>query len=85
MRPTAVFVEMNKNGIGKIFMIGGDKDRLNLVYDTKTNEWSWITLLPRGHNLTCNVCVNYHDKAIFTFILDGKFNLRIAVLPLENI
>jgi len=31
------------------------------------------------------VCVNYHDKAIFTFWLDGKFCLKAAVLPLQNL
>ena len=85
MRPTPVLVDIKKDGRGKIFMIGGDKERLNIVYDTYTNEWSWLPLLPRGHNITCNVCVNYYDRAIFTFILDGKFTLRIAVLPLEDI
>jgi hypothetical protein len=52
------------------------------MYDTAKNKWHYIAKLPLGHNVSCNVCLNYHDKAIFTFTLDGKFCLKSAVLPL---
>lgn len=79
MRPTPVVVNH------QIFMIGGDQSRQNLVYDTIKNNWSWLPRIPVDHNLSCNVCVNYQDQAIFTFMLDGKFTIRSAVLPLEGL
>jgi len=52
-------------------MIGGDKDRHNLCYNTVLDQWLWLPKLPRSHTITCNVCLNYCDEAIFTFMLDG--------------
>jgi hypothetical protein len=65
-------------------MIGGDYDRYSLMYDTRTDLWSWLPLLPRGHNISCNVCLNYNDRAIFTFMLDGKLSMKAGVLPLQK-
>jgi GTP-binding protein EngB required for normal cell division len=38
-----------------------------------------------GHNITTNVCVNYKDKAMFTFIHDAKLFIKVAVLDLTKI
>lgn len=85
MRPTPLLVNVQRNNEGQIFMIGGDKDRYSLMYDTQLNEWQWLPLLPKGHNISCNVCLNYNDKAIFTFMLDGKFTMKAACMPLHKL
>ena len=38
-----------------------------------------------GHNITTNVCVNYHNQAVFTFIHDAKLFIKVAVLDLATI
>lgn len=38
-----------------------------------------------GHNITTNVCVNYKNQAIFTFIHDAKLFIKVAVLDLTRI
>jgi hypothetical protein len=76
---------MNGRGEGQIFAIGGDSDRLSLCYDTRADEWSWLPRLPPGHNISCTVCVNYNDKAIFTFMLDGTGCLKAGVMPLHKL
>ena len=85
MRPTLLSVKMNGRGEGHIFAIGGDTDRLSLCYDTLKDEWSWLPRLPEGHNISCTVCVNYNDKAIFTFMLDGTSTLKAGVMPLHKL
>lgn len=65
-------------------MIGGDESRCNLKYDTKSNKWVWISKLPTGHPISCNICVNYNNQAVFTFTVDGRLNISAAVLPLHN-
>ena len=37
-----------------------------------------------GHNITTNVCVNYKDKALFTFIHDAKLFIKVAVMDLKK-
>jgi len=64
-------------------MIGGDESRCSVRYDTQLKKWQWINKLPPGHPISCNVSVNYYDKAIFTFTLDGKLNIKAAVLDLK--
>lgn len=61
-------------------MIGGDKERINICYDTRQDAWKYLPLMPEGHNITCNVSVNYFNRAIFTFMVDGYFNLKAAVM-----
>lgn len=85
MRPTAVLVNKQYNGECEIFMIGGDESRCSMKYDTKLNSWLWINKLPPGHPISCNVTVNYYDKAIFTFTVDGKLNLKAAVLDFASL
>ena len=66
-------------------MIGGEESRCNLKYDTKRDEWTWIQKLPPGHPISCNICVNYNNQAIFTFCVDGRLNISAAVLPLQKL
>jgi len=84
MRPTPVIVNKSFNGNCEIYFIGGDETRCSLKYDTKAKTWGWLPKLPPGHPISCSVCVNYRDKAIFTFTLDGKLNIKAAVLDLKN-
>ena len=79
LRPTLVRWE------DKILAMAGDEDRHSLVYDTKADRWSWLPRTPLGHNISCNVCVNYNDLAVFTFALDGEFTLKSAVMPLNTL
>lgn len=81
MRPTAVVAKEP----GRIFMLGGDKDRKNLVYDVNENKWQYVPMLPEGHNITCVVCTNFHNRAIFTVIVDARMQLRIACLDLDGL
>ena len=69
----------------KILAMAGDKNRYSLVYDTKEDNWWWLPRVPVGHMISCNVCVNYNDLAVFTFFLDGEFTLKSAVMPLQNL
>jgi len=85
MRPTLLSVNMNSRGEGQIFAIGGDNDRLSLMYDTRVDKWSWLPRLPPGHNISCTVCLNYNNKAIFTFMLDGVYNIKAGVMPLHKL
>ena len=80
MRPTLLSVKMDAAGQGFIYMIGGSQERHNLCYNTKENIWKYLPRMPVGHNITCNVCVNYFDRAIFSFMVDGWFNLMAAVM-----
>jgi hypothetical protein len=66
-------------------MIGGDESRCSLKYDTKLDEWTWLPKLPPGFPISCNVCVNYMDRAIFSFTVDGRLNIKAAVLNLKNV
>lgn len=38
--------------------------------------------LPLSHNITTNVCVNYKQEAVFTFIVDAKLTIKSAVMDL---
>lgn len=83
MRPTPVIVNQRYDGECELFMIGGDESRCSIKYDTKKKIWCWLPKLPPGHPISCNVSVNYLDKAIFTFTLDGKLNIKAAVMDLK--
>ena len=85
MRPTPVIVSKRLSGDFDIFMIGGDESRCSLKYDTKLDEWTWLPKLPPGCPISCNVCVNYMGRAIFTFTVDGKLNIKAAVMYLKNV
>lgn len=85
MRPTPVMVNKTWSGDCDIFMIGGDESRCSLKYDTKLDEWTWLPKLPPGCPISCNVCVNYMGRAIFTFTVDGKLNIKAAVMYLKNV
>ena len=83
MRPTPVIVNQRYDGECELFMIGGDESRCSIKYDTRKKTWSWLPKLPPGHPISCNFSVNYLDKAIFTFTLDGKLNIKAAVMDLK--
>lgn len=85
MRPTAVLVNSDWSGDCEIYMIGGDESRCSAKYNTKLDQWLWLPKLPPGHPISCNVCVNYLNQAIFTFTVDGRLNIAVAVMPLKNI
>jgi len=65
-------------------MIGGHRDRFNHVYSVRYDSWSYLPKLPEGHNLAPNVCVNYQDKAIFTFMTDARLNIKVAAMDLQS-
>ena len=65
-------------------MIGGRADRNSQLYNVKENAWQMAPKLPLSHNITTNVCVNYKDEAIFTFIVDAKLTVKSAVLDLAT-
>ena len=85
MRPTAILwrhPEANK-GV-QLLMIGGRADRNSQIYDVQTNTWQMAPRLPLSHNITTNVCVNYKEEAIFTFIVDAKLTVKSAVMDLRQ-
>ena len=65
-------------------MIGGRADRNSQCYDIATNTWTITPRLPLSHNITTNICVNYKEEAVFTFIVDAKLTIKSAVLDLAN-
>lgn len=83
MRPTPVIVNSKFDGECELFMIGGDESRCSLKYETKLKQWQWLPKLPPGHPISCNICVNYLDRAIFSFTVDGKLNIKAAFLDLK--
>ena len=40
--------------------------------------------LPVGHNITTSICVNWKDKAVFTFVIDAQMMIKSAVMDLEK-
>jgi len=40
--------------------------------------------LPLSHNITTSICVNYKDRAVFTFIIDAQLTIKSACLDLET-
>jgi hypothetical protein len=85
MRPTAVLHRPKDQTEGaQLFMIGGRADRNSQKYNTKTDKWMVAPKLPLSHNITTNVCCNYRDEAIFTFIVDAKLTIKSAVLDLAT-
>ena len=69
MRPTAVIADLPYHG-KSIVLIGCTGTRENFAYSIAKNAYRKLAALPVGHNITTNVCVNFKDKAIFTFIHD---------------
>ena len=63
-------------------MIGGLSNRSSQVYDIQTNTWQIAPRLPLSHNITTNICVNYREEAVFTFMIDAKLTIKSAVLDL---
>jgi hypothetical protein len=55
-----------------IVLIGGAETRENFAYSIEKNAYRKLAALPVGHNITTNVCVNFKDRAIFTFTHDAK-------------
>lgn len=84
MRPTILQVTRSNGGVDLLFL-AGDKERNSTYYDTQADEWYWLPRLPTGHNITCNVALNWKDRAIFTFVVDGAMNIKCAVLELSNL
>ena len=84
MRPTILQVARPSGG-KNLLMVGGDKERHSIMYDTVLDTWTWLPKLPIGHNITCNVSVNWLDKAVFTFLVDGALNIKCAVLKLQGL
>ena len=84
MRPTAVLwnsSDLKKNP--KLLMIGGNAHRACSLYDINSDSWLVGPKLPASHNITTNVCVNYREEAVFTFIIDAKLTLKSAVMDLK--
>ena len=82
MRPTPVPMRQNRPDRNTmIAMIGGDENRRNYIYDTVRDTWEELPKLPIKHNVACLPALNYKDKAIFTFMADGKFNFKAACMP----
>jgi hypothetical protein len=84
MRPTAVIADLPYHG-KSIVLIGGTETRENFAYSIAKNAYRKLAALPVGHNITTNVCVNFKDKAIFTFIHDAKLSIKVAVMDLSTI
>jgi len=70
MRPTAVILNSTVHG-QRLLLVGGRQDRSSQCYSFRDKKWQLSPKLPLGHNLTTTVCVNYQDKAVFTFIIDA--------------
>ena len=86
MRPTAIpLTSAIKYRCEQIVLIGGTEMRENWVYSIKQDKYFKLAKLPIGHNITTNVCVNFKNQAIFTFIHDARLTIKIAVLDLLNI
>ena len=84
MRPTAILwnsSDLKKNP--KLLMIGGNAHRASSLYDINSDSWLVGPKLPASHNITTNVCVNYREEAVFTFIIDAKLTLKSAVMDLK--
>jgi len=54
------------------------------MYDVLTDQWQIAPKLPLSHNITTNVCVNFKEEAIFTFIVDAKLTIKSAVMDLNT-
>ena len=65
-------------------MIGGRADRNSQLYDIAANTWTVAPRLPLSHNITTNICVNYKEEAVFTFIVDAKLTIKSAVMDLAQ-
>lgn len=86
MRPTAVLANLHVSlGGPSIILVGGTETRENFAYSIRDNTYRKLAALPVGHNITTNVCANYKDKAVFTFIHDAKLFIKVAVLDLTKI
>ena len=85
MRPTAVLWRRPDANKGpQLLMIGGRADRNSQLYDIAANTWHMTPRLPLSHNITTNICVNYKEEAVFTFIVDAKLTIKSAVMDLSN-
>ena len=86
MRPTPVHAKLAPNYGGEsILMIGGNEERESFAYSIKDDKYRKLPKLPIGHNITTNVCVNYKDQAMFTFLQDAKLFIKVAVMDLTNL
>ena len=86
MRPTAVLWKNpnDENKGVKLLMIGGRVDRNSQMYDLQSDTWQMTPRLPISHNITTNVCVNFREQAVFTFMVDSKLTIKSAVLDLTE-
>ena len=87
MRPTACLLNdsVGRTGLGKrLLMLGGRQDRSSHVYSFKENKWVLSPKLPKGHNITTTIAVNWQEKAVFTFIIDAQLTIKSACLDLEK-
>lgn len=86
MRPTPVFAKLSHQMGGEnILMIGGNEQRESFAYSIAQDKYRKLPLLPAGHNITTNVCVNYKDQAMFTFLQDAKLFIKVAVMDLTHL
>lgn len=86
MRPTAVKAKLSDEMGGEsILMIGGNEERDSWSYSIDQNRYFKLPKLPVGHNITTNICVNFHNKAVFTFIQDAKLCIKSAVMDLTSL
>ena len=83
MRPTACVLNSPVHG-QRLFMLGGRQDRSSQCFSFRDQKWELSPKLPLGHNLTTTICVNWQEKAIFTFVIDAQLTVKSACLDLER-
>lgn len=83
MRPTAVVLNSASEG-QRILLVGGRQDRSSQCYSVAEGKWCLSQKLPLGHNLTTTVCVNWQEKAVFTFIIDAQLTIKSACIDLQR-
>lgn len=84
MRPTAVVLNSQGNSGQRLLMVGGRQDRSSQCFSFKDQTWQLSPKLPLGHNLTTTICINWQEKAVFTFVIDAQLTVKSACLDLEN-
>ena len=84
MRPTAVLWRPGDERGPQLLMIGGRSDRNSQIYDVNDDIWKIAPRLPLSHNITTNVCVNFKEEAVLTFIVDAKLTIKSAVMDLKD-
>ena len=86
IQPTTLKARLpSTHGGTSILLIGGSKERNSYAYSIREKKYRKLPLLPLGHSITPNICVNFRNKAIFSFKLDWESSIRVASLDLIGI